>query len=304
MQKDLKLPMKGIIVPLVTPLLDNDTIDVPGLERLIEHVISGGVHGIFVLGTTGEFAGLGYRLKSQMVSLTCEIVRSRVPVLVGITDPAFSESLQLEKVALECGADAVVMAPPFYFTTSQSEYIGYIKRIMSHLTLPMFLYNMPAHTKMNIEPDTVKLLAKIPGIIGIKDSSSNLAYFNQVRSELHDRRDFSFMVGTEEFMAEFVIMGGHGGVTGGANMFPKLFVDLFHAAGTHSFDKIIPLQEKVMQISTTIYKVGSYGSSYLKGLKCALSVMGICNDFVAEPFMKFGDKERERIEKMVEAVHY
>lgn len=162
---------------------------------------------------------------------------------------------------------------------------------------------MPSLTKMNIEPYTVKLLASIPGIIGIKDSSSNLAYFNQVRSELLDRMDFSLMVGTEEFMAEFVIMGGHGGVTGGANMFPQLFVDLYYAAESRNFAKIIPLQQKVMQISTSIYKVGSYGSSYLKGLKCALSVMGICSDFVAEPFSRFSEDKREEIRKILQKLN-
>ncbi|MBW6480966.1 MAG: dihydrodipicolinate synthase family protein [Bacteroidales bacterium] len=296
MQKTLQRPLYGIIPPLVTPLLDNDTLDIEGLERLIEHTISGGVHGIFILGTTGEFASISYKLRRELTERTCKLVKGRVPLLVGITDSAFTESLDLAKHAANCGADAVVLAPPYYFAAGQPELLEYLQRIMMQMPLPLFLYNMPTHTKMTFAPKTVKAAAEIPGIIGMKDSSSDLAYFKQVQFALRDRDDFTFMVGPEEFMAEFVLTGGHGGVNGGANMFPKLYVELYQAARNRDFDKINTLQQKVMQISTTIYNVGNFGSSYLKGLKCALSVMGLCSDFMAEPFRRFNEPERKKIE--------
>jgi 4-hydroxy-tetrahydrodipicolinate synthase len=155
---------------------------------------------------------------------------------------------------------------------------------------------------MTFAPKTVKAAAEIPGIIGMKDSSSDLAYFKQVQFALKDRDDFTFMVGPEEFMAEFVLTGGHGGVNGGANMFPRLYVELYQAARNRDFEKINTLQQKVMQISTTIYNVGNYGSSYLKGLKCALSVMGICSDFMSEPFHRFNKPERKKIEAALNAL--
>ncbi|MBW8331796.1 MAG: dihydrodipicolinate synthase family protein [Prolixibacteraceae bacterium] len=303
-QKTLNVPFTGIVPPLVTPLLDNDTLDLEGLERLVEHIISGGVHGIFILGTTGEFASLSYKLRRELTERTCRLVNGRIPVLVGITDSAFAESLNLAKVAADCGADAVVLAPPYYFASGQPELLEYLQRIMAQMPLPLFIYNMPVHTKVVFSPDTVKAAATIPGIIGMKDSSSNLAYFKQVQYALRDRQDFTFMVGPEEFMSEFVLTGGHGGVNGGANMFPKLYVELYNASIARNFEKIIPLQQKVMQISSTIYNVGHYGSSYLKGLKCALSVMGICSDFIAEPFHRFRDPEREKIRKLLEELNY
>jgi dihydrodipicolinate synthase/N-acetylneuraminate lyase len=299
-----KNPLTGIIVPIVTPLLDNDTLDIEGLERLIEHTISGGIHGIFVLGTTGEFASISYKLRRELIERTSYLVDRRVPVLVGITDSAFTESLNLAKVAAEYGADAVVLAPPYYFAAGQPELLEYMERIMKQMPLPLFVYNMPVHTKVMFAPETVRAVAEINGVIGMKDSSSNLAYFKQVQYVLRERPDFTFMVGPEEFMAEFVLTGGHGGVNGGANMFPKLYVDLYNAAVNRDFEKIIPLQKKVMQISSTIYNVGHYGSSYLKGLKCALSVLGICNDFMAEPFRKFKDPERQMIKQMLEELKY
>jgi 4-hydroxy-tetrahydrodipicolinate synthase len=298
----MKHPLTGIIPPLVTPLLDNDTLDIEGLERLIEHTITGGVHGIFILGTTGEFASLSYKLRRELTERTCKLVNGRVPVLVGITDSAFTESLNLAKIAANSGADAVVLAPPYYFAASQPELLEYLQRIMMQMPLPLVLYNMPSHTKVMFAPETVKTASNIPGIIGMKDSSSDLAYFKQVQYVLRDRQDFTFMVGPEEFMAEFVLTGGHGGVNGGANIFPKLYVDLYQAARNRDFDKINTLQQKVMQISATIYNVGNFGSSYLKGLKCALSVLGLCSDFMAEPFHRFNEPERKKIEAALNAL--
>jgi len=121
---------------------------------------------------------------------------------------------------------------------------------------------------------------------------------------MRDYENFTFMVGTEEYMSEFVLTGGHGGVNGGANMFPKLYVGLYQASVNRDFEKIFQLQQKVMQISTTIYKVGHYGSSYIKGVKCSLSVMGICDDYMAEPFHRFREPERLKISQLLEELNY
>jgi 4-hydroxy-tetrahydrodipicolinate synthase len=303
MYSKLQLPLRGIIPPLVTPLLDNNTLDTESLHRLIEHTIAGGVHGIFILGTTGEFASLSYKLRKELIEKTCQLVNSRIPVLVGITDSAFTESVNLALFAAENGADAVVLAPPYYFAASQSELLQYLEQLTFQMPLPLFLYNIPTHTKVMFAPETVKNIAKIPKIAGIKDSSSNLAYLKQVQFALKERHDFTFLVGPEEFLAEFVLTGGHGGICGGANMFPKLYVDLYNAAVRKDFLKISELQKKVMQISTTIYNVGKYDSSYLKGLKCALSVLGLCSDFMAEPFHRFYLPERKKIEEALNALN-
>lgn len=289
---------------MVTPLTDNDTLDVEGLERLVERVIQGGVHGVFILGTTGEFASLSYKIREELIQLTVKMVDGRIPVLVGISDSAFAESLNLARIAADYGADALVLTPPYYFEASQPELLEYLERIMQNMPLPLFIYNMPVHTKVTFAPETVRSAADIPGIVGMKDSSANLSYFNQISYLLKDRPDFTFMVGPEELTSQFVIMGGHGGVNGGANMFPKLYVDLYTASVNRDFEAILPLQQKVMQISSEIYKVGKYGSSYLKGLKCALSVLGVCSDFMAEPFHRFNKPERKKIEEALERLDY
>ena len=104
--------LKGIIPPMVTPLVDNNTLDRGGTVRLVEHMIAGGVHGIFILGTTGEAQSLAYHLRYELTELVCSTVAGRVPVLVGVTDTSLEESLRLAHKAAECGAAAVVAAPP------------------------------------------------------------------------------------------------------------------------------------------------------------------------------------------------
>jgi len=296
--------LKGIIPPLITPLNDVDTLDISGLERLVEHILAGGVSGLFLLGTTGEFSSLSYRLRREIIERVCKQVDGRVPILVGITDTSIVESLNLARYAADCGADALVSAPPYYYGTAQPELIEYFENLARKVPLPLYLYNMPVHTKVMIDPATVRKIAEIPSVVGLKDSSANMAYFRLLQHAMRDYPEFQLFVGPEEMMADAVVLGADGGVNGGANMFPKLYVDLYNAAAKRDFEAIKPLQEKVLEISSLIYTVGRYGSSYLKGLKCALSVMGICDDFMGDPFHRFKKDEREQITHNLEQLDW
>lgn len=287
----------GIIPPLVTPLLDNDTLDINGLEKLIEHVIAGGVHGLFILGTTGEAQSLSFDLRAKMIKETVRILRHRIPLLVGISDTSISDSISLSHIAKQAGAEAVVSAPPYYYATGQPELGEFYEALVEQLPLPVFLYNMPIHTKVSFAPSTVKQIAQNPKVVGFKDSSANGAYFQAVMYEMRGHKDFSIFVGPEEMTAEAVLSGASGGVNGGANIFPELYVRLYNAASRKDLDEVKKLQEIVMQISSIIYTQGAFGSSYLKGVKCALSVLGICNDYLAPPFNRFGIEHRAKIEQ-------
>lgn len=298
----MKNKLCGIVPPLVTPLLDNNTLDVEGLERLIEHVITGGVHGIFILGTTGEAQSLSYSLKVEMIKQSSRIVNKRIPMLVGISDTSVVESVRLSQEACQFGADAVVSAPPYYYTPAQPELIDFYQNLLPQLELPLFLYNMPGMTKVSFAPSTVRKIAENEKVIGFKDSSANGTYFQSVMYEMRDHTDFSFFVGPEEMMAGVVLMGADGGVNGGANLFPQLYVGLYEAAKAGNLSEVHRLQQKVMQISSTIYRVGQYGSSLIKGIKCSLSVLGICNDFLAEPFKSFDPAQRKIIVEALEEI--
>lgn len=280
---------------MITPLSDRDVLDTAGTERLVEHLLAGGVHGIFILGTTGEGPSLSYRLRHELISLVCDQVDGRVPVLVGVTDTSFTESVSLGAYAADAGATAVVLSAPYYFATGQPELLEYVQDVAGEMPLPVFLYNMPSHTKVMFEPDTVRAALEIPNVVGMKDSSAQMIYFHKLQAICAERRDFTLLIGPEELMSEAVLYGGHGGVCGGANLFPRLYVDLYEAAAAKRLDQVAKLHARVMRVSSSIYTVGAYGSSFIKGVKCALSCLGICDDFMAAPFRRFGVEERKRI---------
>ncbi len=296
----LAKPLCGIIPPVVTPLLDRDTLDVAGLERLIAHILAGGVHGLFILGTTGETPSLSHRLRHELIERVCAQVAGRVPVLVGITDTSFVESVELSHKAAQVGAQALVLAPPYYFSTGQPELLEYLEHLLPELPLPLFLYNSPNRPKPAFDPQTVRAAADKPGIVGLKDSSTNMIYFHHLQFVLADRPDFTLLMGPEQLMADAVLSGAHGGVCGGANLWPRLYVDLYEAARAKDLARVAPLHQMVMRLCTTIYSVGQYESSFLKGLKCALSCLGICSDFVAEPFHRFREPQRQIVRQYLE----
>ncbi len=294
--------LRGIIPPMITPLNANDELDREGTVRLTEHILAGGVHALFLLGTTGEAQSLTYRLRYEFVELVCSQVSGRVPVLVGVTDTSFDESLKLASHAAACGAVGVVAAPPYYFAPAQQELVEYYTALADKMPLPLYLYNMPSHVKVFLDPATVNILADHPNIVGLKDSSANMTYFQTLLYLLGERDDFSLYVGPEELTGECVLMGADGGVNGGANIFPELYVSMYDAACAHDVLRLRALQRRVMQISTSIYTVGKYGSSYLKGVKCALSLLGVCNDYLSYPYRKFRAEERIRIRQALEAL--
>ena len=296
----MKLPLSGIIPPMVTPLRDRDELDVAGLERLIEHIVGGGVAGLFILGTTGEGPSLSYRIRREVIQRTCKQVKSRLPVLVGITDTAFVESVNLAKVSLAAGADAVVLAPPYYLPEGQPELLEYLGHIVPELPLPLYIYNMPALTKVSFELDTVRRALDEPRIIGLKDSSGNMTYFHRAVELIKRRPDWSLLMGPEEMLFDAVLAGGHGGVNGGANLFPQLYVKLYEAARAGNLARAHVLHSQVMQVSSSLYGVGRHSSAIIKGIKCALACVGVCDDFMAEPFHRFRAEERARVQRSVE----
>ena len=291
-----KNKLAGIIPPLITPLIDNNTLDIVGLENLIEHVLKGKVHGIFILGTTGESASLSIDLRIQMIRETSRILQGRIPLLVGISDTSIIESISLAQIAFEVKADAVVSTPPYYFSLDQAELIKYYETLLSHLQLPLYLYNMPSHTKINFAPQSIKIIAKNPKVVGFKDSSGNGAYLQIVMHEMRDHQNFSIFVGPEEMTAQMVLLGADGGVNGGANLFPELYVKLYNAAKAENMDEVKNLQTKIMKIASTLYTIEENSSSYLKGVKTSLGILGICSDFVASPYNKFTGNQKEELE--------
>src|SRR5688572_23643983 len=264
-------PLRGIVPPMVTPLLERDTLDVAGLERVIERLVAGGVHALFILGTTGEAPSLSHRLRRELITRTCQQVRHRVPVLVGITDTSFVESIEIARHAADAGVQALVTSAPYYFPAGQPELLEYVQHLVAELPLPLFLYNMPAMTKTPFDLDTVAQLRDQENIVGVKDSSGDFGYFEKLVVLARQRPDWSVLVGPEHLLANALRYGGHGGVNAGAHICPQLFVGIYEAATRGESARVTELQERVVQLGQ-IYKVGQHASAVIKGIKCSLSL--------------------------------
>ena len=293
--------LSGIVVPLVTPLSNRDTLDADALERLIDHVIGGGVSGIFILGSTGEAPSLSYRLRRQLITRSVAAVDGRVPVLVGVTDTAWVESVDLSRHAADAGADAVVLTTPYYFPTGQTELYDYTREIIDQFPLPTMIYNMPGLTKVWYEPETLKRLSDCENIIGVKDSSGDREYFGKICRLKRTRPDWSVFVGPESMLAEAHAAGGDGGVSGGANVDPKTFVDCWRALADGDSAKAAILARRIEAFGR-IYDVGKYASKYIKATKSALSLCGLTSDLPADPFHPFLPPERQQVADVLDSL--
>ena len=289
----------GIIPPLATPLVDRDTLDVAGLERLIEHVLAGGVHGLFILGTTGEGPALPPAVRRAVVERTIQQVAGRVPVLVGISDTVLADSLALARFAANSGAAAVVAAPPYYFPAGQEPLERWCRALVAGLPLPLVLYNMPEMVKVVLGPELVRRLADSQRIVGLKDSGGDLETFAGYSKVVREvRPDWSLLIGPEQMLPQAHALGGHGGVCGGANVHPRVFVDLQAALERGDEARAAGLQQKVLALGR-LYTVGTEPGRVIVGVKGALAALGICSDVTAAWFEQLDADQKTRIAELV-----
>ena len=293
----LARPLRGIVTPLITPLATPERLDPASLQKLLNHVIGGGVSAVFILGTTGEGPALPVSVRRETIEATCHFVAGRVPVLVGVTDSSLLDLMELAEFSARSGAAAVVTAGPTYFPVAPPELRHYVAQVAERSPLPVFLYNMPSHTHVEFSVETVAEAAALPNIAGLKDSSGDLGYLHAVRHALGARPDFTRLVGPEEIMGEAVLLSASGGVNGGSNLFPGLYVEMYQAAVAGDAPRMRQAHRRIIGISQRLYRTGTYGSSYLRGLKCAAAHLGLCRNVVASPYQAFSGGETETIRR-------
>lgn len=291
----LQLPLRGIVPPLVTPLTETGKFDGACYSALIDRVIRGAVHGLFLLGSTGEFCSLRAEVRRDVVTEGCRAAGGRVPVVVNVSDTSLEESLKLAAHSAKTGAAAVAICPPYYFAVTQNDLARYAKKFSDASELPVFLYNIPQNAHTEFEVDTVKRLAEVPNLVGIKNSNGSVDYIARLNQIKAQRPEFSLLVGTEELMLESIEAGADGSVCGGANMFPSLYVNLFAATEAGHQPRARDLQDLIVRVSQAVYTVGAPGTSYLRGLKCALAQLGVCGETLAEPLSAFDAEEKREL---------
>ena len=277
---------------MVTPLAAPHKLDVTATRRMAQHLLAGGVDGIFLLGTTGEGPHLPYAVREQLVKVVCSVVKGKVPVLVGITETDMADALAFAAKCRALGAAGVVAAPPYYFKLTQRECVAWFTALADRLPLPLVVYDMPAHTDTVIEPATIAELARHPNVVAMKDSSSVIALFNKFRVALEPFKDkFSLFMGPDEAMGEAVLMGADGGVCTGANLWPATFKKMYLAAKAGNVEEVRRLQTITTTSSYLLYGLGQGQIGFLKGVKAALAEMGLIQNVMTPPFTPFKGAE-------------
>ena len=292
------MKLEGLIPPMVTPLDERRQLDPVGTEKMVAHLLDGGVDGIFLLGTTGEGPHLDYAVRTALVKTVCRLVKKRVPVLVGITETNLEAAVSFAKRCQAMGASGVVAAPPYYFQLTQEQCIDWYTELANRVPLPLVIYNMPAHTETVLAPETVAKLAAHPNIIGMKDSSSIIALFNKFRIALAPFRErFSLFMGPDEAMGEAVLLGADGGVCTGANLWPKAFSALYRAAKEGDLATVRELQAFTTASSYKLYGLGQGQIGFLQVVKCALAEMGLIQNVLAAPFQPLAAAAQKQLRR-------
>lgn len=268
------------------------------MEQLVDRAIEAGVDGIFALGTTGESPSLGPEFKRELIRRTCEFAAGRVPVLVGLIEAATSETVALAEESAASGATALVVTPPFYFQLDEGQIVQYVERLVPRLPLPAYYYHIPSRTRGALSAEGMVACLNIPGVVGLKDSSDNLDVFCQVVKMAPPNT--ALFWGPEETLVKAMAVGATGGIAGGTNLFPTLYVALYRAAESGDVAKAKELQVFVDRISAEIYSASPYGSGYIMGVKHALGLLGIGNGRAEEPLGQIDEAASQRIRRCIE----
>ena len=272
--------LEGLTVPLITPLNEDESLDEPSLQRLIEYVLDGGARSIFVLGTSGEFATLGRPVKDRLVRAAKELIDGRVDLLIGIAHAGTRETIEEGRRMERVGADAFVVMAPFYFSHSQKELEAHFLSIAHSLSTPLVLYNIPGMVKNNIEPETVSRLVSEEQIIGIKFTHTDLDAAKKILMfKKENPGTFSYSHGDIHTAGQCLLMGADGITLGVASLAPALCAELFQAAQAGD-------EEKAEQIVGQLVHVDPVGHSkaWVAGLKMQASLLGLCKPFLTVPF--------------------
>ncbi|MCV4271450.1 4-hydroxy-tetrahydrodipicolinate synthase [Pseudomonas capsici] len=227
------MQFRGIIPALVTPFTDDQQLDEQALRGLIENLLQAGVHGLFVLGTNGEFFTLSESEKLKIARITVEAAAGRVPVVVGTGAFATHEVIELNKKMIDVGADALSIITPYFNAISQSELIKHYTAIADASELPLMMYNIPAKTGMSIGIGAVATLSQHPKIKGIKDSAGNFDALVQMMKYRSD--DFAVFAGTDSLIYWNLLAGGDGAIAATANAVPEVVMSIWNnfQSGNH-----------------------------------------------------------------------
>jgi len=289
--------LRGVLPPVPTAIHEDETLDEQGMRNLINHVIDGGVSGIFLLGTMGEGYQVPPELKRPLVQLAVDQVKGRVPVMVGIGDTSTRRMIRNAQEAEAAGADAIVPTCTLGVRMpDQRSIVALFEGILAGTEKPLFLYDNPHVARNEIAFETVLALADNPRIVGIKDATSDWRRFARLARVLHGRDDFGLFQGDERVLDASLLMGCDGFVAGIATLVPRLCVDLYEAGARADRQEAWRLQEKLIRV------FGIYGlelQTVFSGMKYGLELLGLCQRHCIRPTPPISEEDAKHVEAVM-----
>jgi 4-hydroxy-tetrahydrodipicolinate synthase len=270
--------LRGVLPALVTPLTRDGAVDEPAIKRLVDHVLAGGVHGLLALGSTGEVASLDQEARRQTLSAVVKAAAGRVPVLCGVAQSRYADALADVAAAAELGADAVLVAPPYYYPIDQTTVLSFYRTLATRSPLPILVYNIPQNTKVVADPATVAALAREGAVVGIKDSSRDFEYFESVCVATRGLPDFRIFTGSDTMLLASLVMGGAGTICGGANIAPEWVVRIFDDFERGDLKAGRTHQDSLLELILAVR-----GGVFPSAIKAALHLQGLCEPWLAPP---------------------
>ncbi len=285
-----KGPIRGSIVALVTPMLDDGAVDYPALRKLIDWHIAEGTDCIGVVGTTGESPTVSVDEHCEIIRVSVEQCAGRVPVMAGCGGNSTREAIALAKFAKNVGADCQLQVVPYYNKPTQEGQFQHFKAISEAVDLPVILYNVPGRSVADLAHDTVLRLAELPGIVGIKEATGNIERAQWLIKEAPQH--FSIYSGDDPTAVALMLCGGHGNVSVTANVAPRLMHELCKAAITGNVARAMEIQLQLLPLHKALFV-----ESNPIPVKWAVARMGHCGQALRLPLTQLTPASQPVVER-------
>jgi len=291
------MKVEGIIPAMLTPFTEKGEVDVNGIKENVDFFIEGGVSGIMCNGSTGEATALTPAERIKVIETTVEAVRDRVKVIAGSGAPTTKEAVELTKEAKSAGAYAVMIVTPYYAIPTQEGLYKYYETIAKTVDIPIVIYNIPPHTNVEIQFNTLERLVEIDNIVALKDSSGNLSYFAEVMLRVGGK--IGVLTGSDDITLPCFALGCHGAILALCNIAPRMVVDLYHAVQKREMEKALQLYYQLLPIARAI----STSENFPAPLKEAVRMLGHPAGPVRSPIMPVAETEKASIREALKATN-
>ena len=290
--------LEGIFTPTLVPLDGRDHINEPELRRFISWLIEHGVHGLYPNGSTGEFTRFTAEERRLIVKIVCDEARGRVPVLAGAAEANVKETLAACETYAGYGAAAVAIVSPFYFRLSTESVYAYFEEIARNSPIDVTLYNIPKYASP-IDLPTIRRLAELPRIIGIKDSSGDLAFMMRMIAAVRPLRpDFVFLTGWEAVLAPMLLAGCDGGTNASSNVVPELTRRIYELCRAGQIDEAMELQYRVLELFDAMLLPFEFPD----GFRAAAEMRGFDFGQSRQPLSKVQQSDRGALQKVLQCI--